>query len=183
MVTGGTGGIGQTVCRTLAARGSAVALTYRSDAGAAQRLVADLTAAGVRAVADPVDLTDQRAVTRHVTSVQERFGAIHTVVHAAGPHVPMVHLSTVSPARYAAQLDQEATAFFTLVHAALPALRSSAGCVVAVTTAATSRFPVRDGLSSGTKGAVEALVRALERVPWIMRVGCGRSLLCLIATT
>ncbi|WP_219419658.1 hypothetical protein [Pseudonocardia nigra] len=23
----------------------------------------------------------------------------------------------------------------------------------------------------------------LERVPWIMRVGCGRSLLCLIATT
>ena len=32
---------------------------------------------------------------------------------------------------------------------------------MAVTTAATRRYPVRDGLSSGTKGAVEAVVRAL----------------------
>jgi len=32
---------------------------------------------------------------------------------------------------------------------------------VAITTAATRRYPVRDGLSSGTKGAVEAVVRAL----------------------
>ena len=32
---------------------------------------------------------------------------------------------------------------------------------MAVTTAATARFPVRDGLSSGPKGAVEAIVRAL----------------------
>ena len=33
--------------------------------------------------------------------------------------------------------------------------------MVAVTTAATTRFPVRDGLSSAPKAAVEALVRAL----------------------
>ena len=44
---------------------------------------------------------------------------------------------------------------------ALPLLRSSTGSIVAVTTAATRRFPVRDGLSSGTKGAVEAVARAL----------------------
>jgi len=159
-VTGGTGGIGTAVCRLLAARGASVALTYRSNAAAAEDLVAELSASGVRAVADPVDLTDAAATAEHIASVQERFGEIHTVVHAAGPHIPMVHLSTVPPDRYATQLHQEATAFFTLVHAALPALRRSAGSVVAVTTAATRRYPVRDGLSAGTKGAVEALVRA-----------------------
>lgn len=157
VVTGGTGGIGAAVGRLLAARGATVALTYRANAAAADGLVAEL---GSHAVADPLDLTDATATADHLASVLERFGEIHTVVHAAGPHVPMTHLSTVSPARYAAQLEQEAAAFFNLVHAALPALRAAGGSVVAVTTAATRRYPVRDGLSAGTKGAVEALVRA-----------------------
>jgi NAD(P)-dependent dehydrogenase (short-subunit alcohol dehydrogenase family) len=45
---------------------------------------------------------------------------------------------------------------------------------VAVTTAATRRFPVRDGLSSGTKGAVEAVARGLaaEEGRYGVRVNC-----------
>jgi len=69
----------------------------------------------------------------------------------------MVHLSRVAPATYAAALRDEALAFFTITHASLPALRRTQGNVVA---AATARYPVRDGLSAGTKGAVEQLVRA-----------------------
>ncbi|MGY1814507.1 SDR family oxidoreductase [Blastococcus sp. SYSU D00820] len=157
LVTGGTGGIGAAVCRLLAERGSAVTLTYRSNAAAAEALVAAL---GERATAVQLDLTDADAVTAAVAELEERGGGLHTVVHAAGPHIPMVHLSRVSPAQYAAALQDEAQAFFTVVSAALPALRRSSGSVVAVTTAATARYPVRDGLSSGTKAAVEALVRA-----------------------
>jgi NAD(P)-dependent dehydrogenase (short-subunit alcohol dehydrogenase family) len=40
-------------------------------------------------------------------------------------------------------------------------LRQTGGAIVAVTTVATRRFPMRDGLSAGPKGAVESLVRAL----------------------
>lgn len=48
------------------------------------------------------------------------------------------------------------------MHPSLPHLRAADnGSLVAVTTAATSRFPVRDGLSSCTKGAVEAIVRGI----------------------
>jgi 3-oxoacyl-[acyl-carrier protein] reductase len=160
VVTGGTGGIGAAVCRVLAGRGCSVALTYRSAAGAADTLVAELTATGVQAAAEAVDLTDADATARYVAGVTERFGGIHTLVHAAGPHVPMVHLSNVAPARFQEALADEAAAFFTVVSAALPALRESRGSVVAVTTAATTRYPVRDGLSAGTKAAVESLVRA-----------------------
>ncbi len=59
------------------------------------------------------------------------------------------------------QLAEDAAGFFNVVHPALPHLRSAEGSVVAVTTAATARYPVRDGLSSAPKGAVEALVRGL----------------------
>jgi NAD(P)-dependent dehydrogenase (short-subunit alcohol dehydrogenase family) len=73
-----------------------------------------------------------------------------------------------------AQLTQDPAAFFTLVHAALPALRESRGSVVAVTTAATTRHPSRDGLSTGPKGAVEALARAFaaEEGRYGVRVNC-----------
>jgi NAD(P)-dependent dehydrogenase (short-subunit alcohol dehydrogenase family) len=73
----------------------------------------------------------------------------------------MTHLSAVEPAEMAAQLAADAAGFFAVVRPALPALRESQGSVVAITTAATARFPVRDGLSSAPKAAVEALVRAL----------------------
>ncbi|MEU7869051.1 SDR family oxidoreductase [Dactylosporangium sp. NPDC049140] len=153
VVTGATGGIGSAVAHMLAARGCAVVLAYRSDATAAAALAASLP----RAVAVHADLTDPTACAALI----ERAGEVHTLVHAAGPHVPMVHLSTVTPTQFAEQVAQDVLASFNIVHAALPALRASRGSLVAVTTAATKRFPVRDGLSAVPKGAVETLVRGI----------------------
>jgi 3-oxoacyl-[acyl-carrier protein] reductase len=96
-----------------------------------------------------------------VQEVVEEFGGIHTVVHAAGPHVPQIHMSRVTPTQFREQLDQEVAGFFNLVSPALPHLRTARGSIVAVTTAATRRYPVRDGLSASTKSAVETLVKAI----------------------
>ncbi|HEY8534214.1 MAG TPA: SDR family oxidoreductase [Micromonospora sp.] len=170
LVTGATGGIGRAIARMLAARGSAVALTYRQNATAAAELAAELP----RAAAWQLDLADPEATASVVTQAAERFGGLHTVVYASGPHVPMVHLSRVEPATFRNQLEQDALAFFHLVHAALPHLRASRGNIVAVTTAATRRHPVRDGLSTAPKGAVEALVRgiAAEEGRYGVRANC-----------
>ena len=161
LVTGGTGGIGAAICRLLARRGSAVAFTYRSNADAAAELLAELTDVGVGALAFAADLADEAATAALVADAAAAFGGLHTLVHAAGPHVPQIHLSRVTPAQYRAQIEAEAVGFFNLVHPALAALRDARGSIVAVTTAATRRYPVRDGLSSGTKGAVEQVVLAL----------------------
>jgi NAD(P)-dependent dehydrogenase (short-subunit alcohol dehydrogenase family) len=155
LVVGGSGGIGRAVVRLLAERGSDVVLTYRNRVEAAERVAEEAAAHGVQARAVRLD------VTGPVADVVERIGRVHTLVYAAGPHVPMLHLSRVSPELMARQLSEDASAFFAVAHATLPALRTSQGSIVAVTTAATSRFPVRDGLSSAPKAAVEAMVRAL----------------------
>lgn len=163
-VAGGTGAVGAAVVRLLAERGSEVVFTYRSDRAAAERLAEETRARALR-----LDLTDEAATARAMGGLE-----LHTLVYAAGPHVPMTHLSKVSPARYRAQLEGDAVAFYNLAHPALPLLRASRGCVVAVTTVATRRFPVRDGLSSGVKGAVEAVARALaaEEGRYGVRVNC-----------
>ncbi|WP_309500309.1 SDR family NAD(P)-dependent oxidoreductase [Streptomyces shenzhenensis] len=169
-MAGGTGGIGAAIVRTLAERGSDVAFTYRANEAAANDLTAQVKAYGRQVTALRVDLTDEAETARAVRGC----GGVHTLVYAAGPHVPMTHLSRVTPGRYRAQLEADAGAFFNLVHPALPLLRECRGSIVAVTTVATRRYPVRDGLSSGVKGAVEAVARALaaEEGRYGVRVNC-----------
>jgi len=160
-ITGGTGGLGSAIALLFAERGADVAFTFRSNETASQDLVAQLTALGVRAEGIQCDLSDPDSVARVVSHVEQGFGGIHTLVHAAGPHIPQQHLSKIEPEQYKQALIDEVAAFFNVAHAVLPALRATRGSVVAVTTAATKRYPVRDALSSGTKGAVDQLVMAI----------------------
>ncbi len=174
LVVGGSGGIGRAVVRLLAQRGSDVALTWLAGEDAARRLAEEVASYGVKASTHHLDVTDASACAAVVGEVAARHGGLHTLVHAAGPHVPMRHLSAVEPGVMAEQLTVDAAGFFNVVGPALPHLRAARGSVVAVTTAATSRFPVRDGLSSAPKAAVEALVRALavEEGRYGVRANC-----------
>ncbi len=149
LVVGGSGGLGRAIAELLLARGARVAVTHRSrpvDVGVASY---------------GLDLAETAEVPRVVGHAAAELGGLHTVVYAAGPHVPMVHLSRVDPGDMADQLAVDAAGFFAVAHAALPFLREARGSLTAVTTAATTRFPVRDGLSAAPKAAVEALVRGL----------------------
>jgi NAD(P)-dependent dehydrogenase (short-subunit alcohol dehydrogenase family) len=161
LVVGGSGGLGLAITRMLASRGSDVAVTYRSRPEAGAAAVAAAREWGVHASSYALDLGDADQAAEVVESVVRDRGGLHTLVYAAGPHVPMAHLSGVSPAAMAEQLAADAAGFFAVVRPALVHLRETEGSVVAVTTAATTRFPVRDGLSSAPKAAVEALVRGL----------------------
>lgn len=149
LVVGGSGGLGRVIAELLQARGSRVAVTYRTQQ------------VEVGEAAYPLDLADLAAVGPAVDAASEQLGGLHTVVYAAGPHVPMLHLSRVAPGVMAEQLAADAAGFFAVAAAVVPHLRRSQGSLVAVTTAATTRFPIRDGLSSAPKAAVEAMVRAL----------------------
>jgi NAD(P)-dependent dehydrogenase (short-subunit alcohol dehydrogenase family) len=163
LVTGGTGAIGGTIARIMASRGSNIAFGYRfeEEAPKAEELIADVTASGHEAAGWPVDLTDPDDAGRFVAQAVERFGALHTYVHAAGPFVPQVYLSTVEPAKFRFHVEVEIIGFYNGVQAAIPHLRENGGAIVAVTSVAIRRYILRDALSAGPKGAVESLCRAI----------------------
>ena len=161
LVVGGSGGLGSVIAVELAARGSDVALTYRSNAGAAAAAASEVEQCGSRSWLATADLTDDEATAAAVAELADAAGGLHSLVYAAGPDVPQVHLSRVQPSVMRAQLDADAAGFFAAAHAALPYLRAAKGSIVAVSTAGIGRFPVRDGLSTVPKAAVEAAVRGL----------------------
>lgn len=161
LVTGGSGGIGAAVCHLLAERGSSVAFTYRANSEAAEEVAGAVRAAGGEALMGNPALEDAGAMREFADHAAEQLGGLHTVVSAAGPHVPQMYISQTDPALFASQIEADVIGAFNLTAASLPHLRDSGGSIVYVTTAATTVFPKRDALSSIPKGAVESLMRAV----------------------
>jgi len=174
LVTGGSGGIGAAICRLLGARGADIVFTYHRNEAAADAVCREIGAAGGTARAHQLDLVDAAATAALVVQLASDGGGLHTLVHAAGPTVPQTHLSRVGVELMRERLEQEAAALFNLIAPALPALRASRGAIVAVTTAATRRYPIRDGLSAVPKAAAEMLIRAIaaEEGRYGIRANC-----------
>ena len=66
LITGGSRGLGRSAALALAARGTDVVLTYRSNQAEAQATVAAIEALGRRAAALPLDLADPAGIPAFV---------------------------------------------------------------------------------------------------------------------
>jgi 3-oxoacyl-[acyl-carrier protein] reductase len=163
VVVGGSGGIGAEICRVLARDGRDVALTYLRNADRAAGALAAVRAEGRDGSVHALDVSDTDAVVAAFNAVADRHGGIGTIVYAAGPLVPQLHLSRISPAQMKAHLMQDAFGFFNVVHAGLPHLRRSRGSLVACQSAAQFRYASADGLSVVPKAAVGAIMSGVAK--------------------
>ncbi|MER5886243.1 SDR family NAD(P)-dependent oxidoreductase [Streptomyces sp. NPDC001941] len=83
LVTGGASGIGLEIARRLAEGGAAVVVADYNEQGAKEAVEA-ITAAGGRAAATILDVTDPESVRAAVDFAVETFGALHLAVNNAG---------------------------------------------------------------------------------------------------
>jgi 3-oxoacyl-[acyl-carrier protein] reductase len=84
LVTGGNRGIGREIVKTLVNSGGIVAFDYREREQPARELVDEIAAAGGRAQAFQVDITDEAKVRRMVGQIHDELGPIEILVNNAG---------------------------------------------------------------------------------------------------
>jgi 3-oxoacyl-[acyl-carrier protein] reductase len=84
VVTGGARGLGHATATLLARRGAAVCVNYVLHAEAAEALIAEIKAAGGRAIAVKADVADAAAVAAMVTRAEAELGPVTILVNNAG---------------------------------------------------------------------------------------------------
>jgi 3-oxoacyl-[acyl-carrier protein] reductase len=84
VVTGGSRGIGRAVAQHLAKDGLDVAVVYVSNLAEAESAVAEVKAAGSRAIALAADVGDEEAIAEVFDETERAFGGVDVVVNAAG---------------------------------------------------------------------------------------------------
>lgn len=84
VVTGGSRGIGAAICRKLAADGYPIAVNYTSRADLADAVVAEISAAGGRAVAVGGDVAEEAAIMHLFAESQAKLGPLYGLVNNAG---------------------------------------------------------------------------------------------------
>ncbi len=174
VVAGGSGGIGQAICRDLALAGADVSLTYNRNREGAEATAEAVRAVGRKAEIVQLDLNDEDTVSAWVDGAAKTFGGAHTAIYAAGPYLDMRFISQLEPKLFREKVGADVFGCYHLISAALPHLRRARGVLVAIATPAIRRYAVKDILSAAPKAAIEAVVRgvAAEEGRYGVRANC-----------
>jgi 3-oxoacyl-[acyl-carrier protein] reductase len=162
LVTGGSRGIGRAIVRRLAADGASVIFSYLSRQEAAQAVVAEVAAAGGRALAVQADQGSLPDLRRLTVQGQELFGGLDIVViNAAGGVGQMIE--EVTEASYDRYMAVHARGPFFLIQYAGRIMRDG-GRIISISTLNTRLHPPGGALYTAAKGALEhvTVVAALE---------------------
>lgn len=160
LVTGGSRGLGRAIVERLAADGGRVALTYRSDAEAAQEVVDSWDG---RVSAHALDVRDTDACENVVARVEEECGPIVGLVNNAGI-LKQGLLAMTSDADWEAVLSTNLGGVFRVCRAVLPKMmQRRAGAIVNVSSLSAIRVLPGQTAYAASKAGVVGLTRSLAR--------------------
>lgn len=164
LVTGASRGLGAHIARRLAADGWHVAVNYLPDRDDAERVVADIVAAGGTAAAFRADITDEDAVTGLVSDVEAAFGPVRVLVpNATGPQ-PSIAATDLTWADHLGQLLFFVKSPTLLMQAVVPGMRRlGGGRIVQIGSDLFERAEPGMSAYTAAKGAQLGLTRTWAR--------------------
>jgi 3-oxoacyl-[acyl-carrier protein] reductase len=159
LVTGASRGIGRAIARSFAERGATVVAAARSDN--ARAVVDELVAAGQRALAASMDVTDATSVTNTVADTLDRFGRIDVLVNNAGITRDQLALR-MKRDDWDAVLSTNLTAAFTCAQAVLrPMIKQRSGRIINITSVVGQAGNAGQANYAASKAGLIGLTKAL----------------------
>ena len=161
IVTGASRGIGAAVAQRLANDGFAVAVNYASSSSEADALVAQLTAAGAKAIAVKADVSKADDVRRMFETTEQQLGKVDVLVNNAGV-LKTVPLADTSDALYDQTFDINVRGTFNTLREAGARMNNGGRIVNFSSTTLALNMPGY-AIYNGTKAAVEAFTHVFAK--------------------
>ena len=162
LVTGASKGIGAAIAKHLAAAGANVAVNYASSKSGADKVVAEITAAGGKAVAIQGDVAKHDDIKRLVAETKAAFGQIDILVNNAGVY-EFVPLEGITAEHYHRIFNINVLGLLLTTQEAVKHFPATGGSVINVGSVVTDLTPPASAVYTGTKGAVDAITGVLSR--------------------
>ncbi|HEY4296245.1 MAG TPA: SDR family oxidoreductase [Paraburkholderia sp.] len=161
IVTGASRGIGAAVAQRLAKDGFAVTVNYASSSREADALVAELTAAGAKAIAVKADVSNADDVRRMFEITEQQLGKVDVLVNNAGV-LKTVPLADTSDALYDQTFDINVRGTFNTLREAAARMNDGGRIVNFSSTTLALNMPGY-AVYNATKAAVEAFTHVFAK--------------------
>ena len=161
IVTGGSGGIGQAICRRLVADGMAVTVNYAGRTDEAELIVKAISESGGHAIAVRADVADENQVSQLFDATEESFGGVDVVVHTAGIML-LAPLSDLDLGDFDRMHRINLRGTFVVNREAARRLRTG-GSIINFSSSVVKRAVPSYTAYAATKGAVDAMTLVLAK--------------------
>jgi len=159
LITGASGGIGQSIAKRLASQGFAIALHYAGSSSKAAELAAQIEAAGSRVTVARADIENGTEVEQLFHKTIEEFGKIDVVVHTAGI-MPLFPIDSAHLETFDKVIGTNLRGTFLVMAHAAKRLPSGGRIIVFSSSVLAKSFPGY-GAYIASKAGVEGLVHVL----------------------
>jgi 3-oxoacyl-[acyl-carrier protein] reductase len=162
VVTGASKGIGASIAKHLAAEGAAVVVNYASSKAGADKVVAEITGGGGRAVAVRADVAKKADISRLFEETKQAFGQLDILVNNAGIY-DLAPIEAVTEEHFHKQFNLNVLGLILTTQEALKYFGPAGGSVINTSSLVSSWGVPGGSVYSATKAAVDAVTRSLAK--------------------
>ena len=162
VVTGASKGIGASIARHLAAEGASVVVNYASSKAGADKIVAEITGAGGKAVAVQGDVSKKADIEKLFAETKKAFNHVDILVNNAGIY-EFAPLEQITEEHYHKQFNLNVLGLLLTTQEALKYFTPAGGSVVNLSSLVSTLAPANGAVYSATKGAVDVITGSLAK--------------------
>jgi len=160
IVTGASKGIGAGIAKGLSAAGAAVVVNYASSKEGADRVVAEITGKGGKAIAIQADVSKAADVQRLFDETKQAFGSLDVLVNNAGVF-QFEPLEAVTEDEFHREFNTNVLGLILTTQAAVKHFGPEGGSVINISSVASMNAVPMSVVYSATKSAVDSITRVL----------------------
>jgi 3-oxoacyl-[acyl-carrier protein] reductase len=160
IVTGASKGIGAAIAKSYAAEGASVVVNYASSREGADRVVADITAKGGKAIAVKADMGKEADVKALFEATKQAFGGLDVLVNNAGVF-EFFPIENFTEAEFHRQFNINVLGPTLAAREAVKHFNGEGGSIINVSSVAAYNSPANSVVYSATKAALDTVTRVL----------------------